>query len=281
MATAGPAAGRRRVTTRRARCRRRFAELTPNNNSVPHTGHFSNFRTFGPISSDMSSESLTDERESVSAQQQPILVPPAFRSGQLDPQLVRKSKDKGRLSSWCSYLTAGATNHAVCMEDLHFSPSLDNPTRVYVCFRSTKTRPRAANTPFWQALDAQPQLRWCPVALLRMHFMRAYRGQPSAPLFCAARDPRTPWPRSTFTGSLRRRLERASRHLDIPVDLRLFSGISFRKGSLSTLGAAGVPSHRLADHGDHASVQSSRRYTLDSLSQRAANSGIIAAAFRL
>eukprot|EP01047_Picozoa_sp_COSAG01_P009864 COSAG01_NODE_411_length_17360_cov_11.401852_17_plen_246_part_00 len=178
-------------------------------------------------------------------------------------------------------LTAGATNHAVCMEDLHFSPSLDNPTRVYVCFRSTKTRPRAANTPFWQALDAQPQLRWCPVALLRMHFMRAYRGQPSAPLFCAARDPRTPWPRSTFTGSLRRRLERASRHLDIPVDLQLFSGISFRKGSLSTLGAAGVPSHRLADHGDHASVQSSRRYTLDSLSQRAANSGIIAAAFRL
>ena len=45
MATARPAAGRWRVTTRRARCWRRFAELTPNNNSVPHTGHFSNFRT--------------------------------------------------------------------------------------------------------------------------------------------------------------------------------------------------------------------------------------------
>ena len=74
-------------------------------------------------------------------------------------------------------------------------------------------------------------------------------------------------------------LARAARHLREPLDLSKFSGISFRKGCLSALGALGLPSHRLADHADHSSVDISRRYTLDTLRDRAANSSLLAGVF--
>ena len=62
------------------------------------------------------------------------------------------------------------------------------------------------------------------------------------------------------------------------MDLSQFAGVSFRKGFLSTLGPL-VPSHRLADAADHSSVESSRIYTVDTLSMRAANSTLVASAF--
>ena len=64
------------------------------------------------------------------------------------------------------------------------------------------------------------------------------------------------------------------------LDLSKYSGVSFRKGCLSTLGALNVPAHRLADHADHATVESSRIYTVDTVGERAANSVLIGSVFR-
>ena len=58
--------------------------------------------------------------------------------------------------------------------------------------------------------------------------------------------------------------------LGLARNLRHYSGISFRRGALSTLGQSGVPSHTLADFADHASVQVSRTYTMDTMHARAA-----------
>ena len=81
---------------------------------------------------------------------------------------------------------------------------------------------------------------------------------------------------------MRRRLDRAQARFPAGVrfDLARFSGISFRKGCLSTLGALNVPAHRLADHADHATVESSRIYTVDTVGERAANSVLIGSVFR-
>ena len=105
----------------------------------------------------------------------------------------------------------------------------------------------------------------------------AYRGRPGDFVFTGANGGALS--RATFTANLRHRLEIAAPMLPAPVDLRRFSGVSFRKGCLSTLGALGLPSHRLADHADHSSVESSRVYTLDTLTDRAANSNMIASQF--
>ena len=172
---------------------------------------------------------------------------------------------------------SGTATDALRWEDIHFEPSLMEPTTVYVCFRSTKTRPRAADSPFWTAIGRQRQLPFCPVDLLSRHMRTAYRGRPGDFVFSGATG--AALSRATFTANLRRRLAVAAPMLPAPVDLRRFSGVSFRKGCLSTLGALGLPSHRLADHADHSSVESSRIYTLDTLADRAANSTMIASQF--
>jgi len=167
--------------------------------------------------------------------------------------------------------------HTIRFEDVYFEPSIAAPTLVYVCLRSTKTRPRASALPFWVAINAQPQLPFCPVALLREHFVRTWSGRPSDFVF---RTPAgNPLPRSTFTSILRARLQHAARRLPGTLNLKKYSGVSFRKGCLSTLGALNVPAHRLADQADHANVASSRGYCVDTMRDRAANSDLIATAF--
>ena len=143
--------------------------------------------------------------------------------------------------------------------------------------RSSKTRPRAAGLPFWTAISRQPSLPFCPVQLLQLHYLRAYRGSPAQNLFTTAAG--LPLPRRTFNTGLQRRLEYAQRRLAVRLDLSKFSAISFRKGCLSTLGALNVPAHRLADHADHSDVASSRIYTVDTVSDRAANCDLIASSF--
>jgi hypothetical protein len=172
--------------------------------------------------------------------------------------------------------SASGPSHCIRYEDLHWEPSFEAPERVYLCFRSTKTRPRAADTPYWSAINRQAGMRWCPLLLLQQHIKRTYKGVPGDCIFQSVRG--GPLPRSTFTSSLRRRLTAAAPLLDTPVDLSKFSGTSFRKGFLTTLGPM-VPSHRLADAADHSSVESSRIYTVDSLKMRAANSDLVATAF--
>jgi len=172
--------------------------------------------------------------------------------------------------------SAGGPSHGMRFEDLHWEPSIYAPQVVYICFRSTKTRARAADTPYWSAIARQEQLHWCPLLLLAQHVLTAYRGRPDDLIFRSARD--APLARSTFVTDLRRRLGQAAHRLAQPVDLSQFAGVSFRKGFLSTLGPL-VPSHRLADAADHSSVESSRIYTVDTLSMRAANSTLVASAF--
>lgn len=173
--------------------------------------------------------------------------------------------------------TVTASQHALTFEDLFFSPSFENCSVVLICVRSSKTRPRAANLPFWTAISRQPGLPFCPVALLQLYYLRSYRGSPRRNLFTTEFG--MPLPRRVFNATLRRRLGYAQRRLAVPLDLTKFSAISFRKGCLSTLGALNVPAYRLADHADHSDVASSRIYTVDTVADRAANSDLIASSF--
>lgn len=168
--------------------------------------------------------------------------------------------------------------HALRFEDLCFLPSFAHCEKVLICVRSTKTRFRASGLPFWTVIRHHPHLDFCPVALLQAHYIVAFKGDPRGFVFTASTSS-APLPRRTFTNSLRTRLEAVRHRLSIDFDLSKFSGVSFRKGCLSTLGALGVPAHRLADHADHASVESSRSYTVDTIEDRAANSDYIASAF--
>eukprot|EP01048_Picozoa_sp_COSAG05_P020296 COSAG05_NODE_3413_length_2080_cov_11.682988_1_plen_381_part_00 len=169
--------------------------------------------------------------------------------------------------------------HALRFEDFAFYPSFANCNYVYVHFRSTKTRPRAADTPYWSSLRAQPHLLLCPVKMIKRVFALNFRGDASDFVFRAAPDSLLPLPRKTFTRNLKLRLAQAQRHLSTPFDVDDYSGISFRKGFLTVLGAAGLPGYRLAAAADHANIQSSTPYMLDHLRDRAANSDVIGAAF--
>ena len=172
--------------------------------------------------------------------------------------------------------TAGGQSHGIRFEDLHWEPSIFAPEVVYICFRSTKTRARAADTPYWSAIARQSQLQWCPLMLLQQHVIQTYQGRPDDLVFRSARG--APLSRSTFVTDLRRRLGQAAYRFPRQLDLSKYAGVSFRKGFLSTLGPL-VPSHRLADAADHSSVESSRIYTVDTLQMRASNSTLVASAF--
>lgn len=179
----------------------------------------------------------------------------------------------------CAVPSLAAAEHALRFEDLHFQPSFACCERVLLCVRSTKTRMRASGLPFWTAIERQDALPFCPVALLQAHYMLAWRGRPADFLFSSAAG--RPLLRTAFTATLHRRLaESAYRLPGAALDLSKYSGVSFRKGCLSTLGALNVPAHRLADHADHADVASSRIYTVDTVGERAANSVLIASAFQ-
>jgi hypothetical protein len=162
----------------------------------------------------------------------------------------------------------GSRAHLLRFGNLLFWPSLTAPTIVFILFPSTKTHRAAENNGFWSAIATQPQLRFCPVMLLRLLFMRTFRGDQNGFLFTMSNrtDPLT---RSTFTHNLRRRLGAAG------VDVKDYSGISFRRGALSTLGQSGLASHALADFADHADVQTSRTYITDSMEARANTGRII------
>jgi len=170
-------------------------------------------------------------------------------------------------------------SHALRFEDFAFYPSFQECEHVYVHFRSTKTRPRAADTPYWSSLRAQPHLLLCPVRMLKRLFAQNYRGKATDFVFRTAPNSSHPLRRTTFTNTLRLRLSRSQRHLSTPFNINDYSGISFRKGFLTVLGAAGLPGYRLAAAADHANIQSSTPYMLDQLHDRAANSDVIGAAF--
>ena len=136
----------------------------------------------------------------------------------------------------CAATSPQATEHTLRFEDLYFHPSFVACEQVLVCVRSTKTRLRASGLPFWMPISRQSQLSFCPVALIKAHYLGSYRGNPGDFLFRGAKGGALP--RTTFTSTLRRRLTMSQPRLSVTFDISKFSGVvSVRKGSLSTLGA--------------------------------------------
>jgi hypothetical protein len=142
-----------------------------------------------------------------------------------------------------------------------------------VHLKSTKTRGVNEGKGTWQAASKLPAspgvdpIKMCPVITMRNYFLQFYDGNPKAPLFQTMARPGTPLPRGAFTIQLRARLTLAARHLDSPINVTDYSGISWRKAGLSLL-AGQVAVNFLADHGDHADIRSTREYTTQSIEER-------------
>ena len=175
--------------------------------------------------------------------------------------------------------------HVLRFCDLQFEPSFAEPKTVFALIRSTKTRNVCKAKPTWQAvgaLEPGPGIdveSMCPVITLRNYMLDQYAGDPYEPIFQSDANPGRPMPRSQFTTTFKARLLLASRNLSVPVNIALYSGISWRKGGLSAL-AGGVAVNHLADHGDHNDIRSTRQYTEQTVPERAAHSTIIAARYR-
>jgi hypothetical protein len=169
--------------------------------------------------------------------------------------------------------------HALRWDGLKFEPSLEAPERVLLYFPSTKTRPLLANRPWWTAVGRVDDESVCLVSVLRLHFLEHYTGRPSDFVFTRAPDDGRHYTRTAFTDILRYRLVGAARHLGIDIDVKAFSGISFRKGSLQTAADVGTPGYALADLGDHSSVDMTRFYVGDTVAGRAARTVAIGGGF--
>ena len=144
--------------------------------------------------------------------------------------------------------------HVLRFCDIQFMPSSEAPTEVFAFFRSTKTRDVHEARPTWQAVGALAQgdgidvNTMCPAITLRNYMLMAYGGDPYEPLFQSSTTPGRPMPRSQFTTMLRARLMLAERHLNGPVNVALYSGISWRKGGLGGARGSQVNSQHAGVH---------------------------------
>lgn len=171
--------------------------------------------------------------------------------------------------------------HVLLFEDVMFLPNIIAPTTVFVYLKSTKTRGVNEGRGTWQAASKLPAspgvdpVKMCPVITMRNYFLQVYDNNPKAPLFQTMKRPGSPLPRGAFTIQLRARLSLAARHLDSPINVHDYSGISWRKAGLSLL-AGQVAVNFLADHGDHADIRSTREYTTQSIEERGNNAVLMA-----
>jgi len=164
--------------------------------------------------------------------------------------------------------------------DICFEPNRQQATRVLIRFRASKTRPEAQGEEFSSVLSKCPpdgKYPWtCPVKLLQEWYTTSYNNVPSAPVFCTAHDQK-PITRAEFTRSLRATLPEALQLLKAPFkDLSPlhFSGISFRKGSLTAY-AAILDAEKVQAMADHKSSASTRYYIGPTTQQRAENHALI------
>ena len=127
--------------------------------------------------------------------------------------------------------------------------------------------------------------RLCPVFMMKRWCESQYAGDPEAPLFPAEKekDRHLPQGRTEFDELLKARIMQALPKLEVDptlFDLKKYSGIGFRKGSLSALAQApGMSTTRLAAHGDHKDVNTTMHYLSDNTTQRASNTKTIAEQF--
>jgi len=177
--------------------------------------------------------------------------------------------------------------HLLRYEDILFTPSIGKPEQVHLYLRSTKSRKEAEEKPGWHALGRThtQDNRLCPVFMMQRWVLSQYSGDASAPLFPAEKieSRHLPEGRTEFDEMLKARIIRALPRLDLDVatfDISKYSGIGFRKGSLSALAhTKGITMTRLAAHGDHVHVDTTMHYLSDTNEQRARNSASIATHF--
>lgn len=177
--------------------------------------------------------------------------------------------------------------HIMRWEDWVFEPSLAAPERLTIFCKSTKTRVLATKRTWWQTVGRidrpDGDMRYCPVQMAKLWYMAAYNGDPKAPVFPSEFDRTKPMGSTEFTELFKARMARALRHLDVDpatVDMAKYSAISFRKGGLTALGQSNISTARLADQGDHQSIESTRYYTADTTTARAGNTALMAAQFQ-
>ena len=174
--------------------------------------------------------------------------------------------------------SARHTDHVWKYEDLVFAPSLAKAETVLIHFRSTKTRAAKEDRSFWTALGKvelkKGQPNTCPVRLLQAWVQSSYTGNPKDPLFGQGHDTSTPIVRAQFTSKLRQSLEEGAKFLAPPhnkLNPKAFSGVSFRKGSLSAMSGT-VEFNRLRERADHKCPESTSHYVSDSVQTRAQSS---------
>lgn len=173
--------------------------------------------------------------------------------------------------------------HALRVKDVVFIPSFGNPEIMFTLLRSTKTRAAAAVKPTWQAVRTQRDESGAPVACaviaVRNCIALAYNGNPDEPVFKSATDAALPMGRTEFTKKLKAQLTLAADALGLTASefcADWYAGVSFRKSCGSMLSGK-IQDSRLANHMDHASVDTTRAaYARDSAEERADNSSIIA-----
>jgi len=174
--------------------------------------------------------------------------------------------------------SAGNTHQVWKYEDLVFSPSIHDAQNVVVHFRASKTRAITEDRSFWTALGKVPlqqgQPNTCAVRLLSSWVLRSYKGDPQDPVFGSESNPKKPTLRGDFTKKLRQCLLDGARYLKPPHDKlnpKSFSGVSFRRGSLSAMSGV-VEFNRLRERADHKCATSTSHYVVDSVETRAQSS---------
>jgi hypothetical protein len=176
---------------------------------------------------------------------------------------------------------AQGKKHLLRWEHIQFLPNIQNCQEVVFLLESGKIRSKAKKDPTWTATGRCQIAKVCPVCLLVEWYKRTFSGDPTQYVF--ARNAASIPPTSTrWTKNMRARLSAAATTFGLlPADFNVkeYSGISFRKGSLTAL-AAKVPPHLLAAHGDHKSVETTfKYYVAQTVSARASNTQLISEGF--
>eukprot|EP01050_Picozoa_sp_SAG11_P025547 SAG11_NODE_5802_length_1460_cov_2.934607_1_plen_259_part_00 len=178
-------------------------------------------------------------------------------------------------------LASAHTVHLLRWRQVLFVPKVADPSIVFLHVPSTKIRNKHYLKPWWTAVGRNEVfgVRFCPVRLLQLRFLRDFGGNLDSFIFEDAGG--RPVVRADFTRRLRVRLQRAAPRLGLTAaDFgSQYWGISLRKGAGSALALSGAADRQVADHLDHASVDMSRRYVADDAASRAANTGHMALGF--
>ena len=171
--------------------------------------------------------------------------------------------------------------HLIKWKHVQFMPDSVNPEIVVIMLESGKTRNEAKKDIWWTAIKKCSDESICPVHLLARWYNISYQHEPEQYLLADGPQSIPPttaiWTRQ-LRGSLRIMAETHGLDAD-QFDEKNYSGISFRKFSLSAL-AKHVHPQILAAHADHKSVETTHKYYVtQSVQERAEHSTLIAKGF--